>query len=47
MGRAAAEEGAGAIANVAWARIVHLPDGAEPDTIDPATLDWLLGRGER
>jgi hypothetical protein len=27
-GRAAAEEVAGAIANVAWSRIVHLPDGA-------------------
>ena len=33
-GREAAEKVAGAIANVAWARIVHLPDGAQPDTVD-------------
>jgi DNA primase len=46
-GKAAAEEVAGAIANVAWSRIVHLPDGTEPDTIDPAQLERLLGRGER
>jgi DNA primase len=46
-GRAASEEVAGAIANVAWSRIVHLPIGAEPDTIDPARLERLLGRGER
>jgi DNA primase len=29
-----------------WSRIVHLPDGAQPDTIDRAELDNLLGRGE-
>jgi DNA primase len=46
-GRAAAEEVAGAIANVAWSRIVHLPDGAQPDTVDPAALGRVLGRGER
>ena len=46
-GRAAAGEVAAAIGNVAWTRIVHLPDGAEPDTIDPAQLERLLGRGER
>jgi DNA primase len=46
-GREAAEKVAGAIGNVAWSRIVHLPDGAEPDTIDPAQLERLLGRGER
>ena len=46
-GRAAAEEVAGAIGNFAWSRIVHLPIGAEPDTIDPAQLERLLGRGER
>ena len=46
-GREAAEKVAGAITNVAWARIVHLPDGAQPDTIDPAVLGRLLGRGEQ
>jgi DNA primase len=45
-GRAAAEEVAGAIANVAWSRIVHLPDGAQPDTIDFGSLERLLGRSE-
>jgi DNA primase len=45
-GRAASEEVAGAIGNVAWSRIVHLPDGAQPDTIDRAQLERLLGRGE-
>jgi DNA primase len=44
-GRAASEEVAGAIANVAWSRIVHLPDGVQPDTIDRAQLERLLGRG--
>jgi DNA primase len=44
-GRAASEEVAGAIANVAWSRIVHLPADAQPDTIDPAQLERLLGRG--
>jgi DNA primase len=44
-GRAASEEVAGAIANVAWSRIVHLPDGAQPDTIDRAQLERTLGRG--
>jgi DNA primase len=46
-GRKAAKEVAGAVAEVAWTRIVHLPDGAQPDTIDAAELDNLLGRGER
>jgi DNA primase len=44
-GREAAEEVAGAIANVAWSRIVHLADGAQPDTLDRAQLERLLGRG--
>jgi DNA primase len=44
-GREAAEEVAGAIANVAWSRIVHLADGVQPDTIDRAQLERLLGRG--
>jgi DNA primase len=46
-GRAAAGEVAAEIAHVAWARIVHLPDGEQPDTIDDIELDRLLGRGER
>jgi DNA primase len=46
-GRAAVGEVAAEVANVAWARIVHLPDGAQPDTIDRAALDRLLGRDER
>jgi DNA primase len=45
-GREASEKVAGAIANVAWSRIVHLPDGAQPDTVDPAALGRLLGREE-
>jgi DNA primase len=44
-GRAASEEVAGAIANVAWSRIVHLADGVQPDTLDRAQLERLLGRG--
>ena len=45
-GREAAEKVAGAIANVAWSRIVHLPEGVQPDTIDRAQLERLLGRGQ-
>jgi DNA primase len=45
-GRAAAEEVAGAIANVAWARVVHLPEGAQPDTVDHAELERRLGRSQ-
>jgi DNA primase len=45
-GRAASEEVAGAIGNVAWSRIVHLPAEAQPDTVDPAALGRLLGREE-
>jgi DNA primase len=45
-GHAAAERVAGAIANVAGARIVHLPDGTQPDTVEPAKLERLLGRGQ-
>jgi DNA primase len=44
-GREASEKVAGAISNVAWSRIVHLPDGAQPDTIDRAQLERMLGRG--
>ena len=45
-GREAAEKVAGAIANVAWARIVHLPDGAQPGTVDRAELERRLGRSQ-
>ena len=45
-GREAAEKVAGAIANVAWCRIVHLPDGVQPDTVDPAELERRLGRSQ-
>lgn len=45
-GREAAGRVAGAIAKVAWSRIVHLPDGAQPDTVDRAELGRLLGRGQ-
>ncbi len=45
-GRDAAEKVAGAIATVAWARIVQLPDGTQPDTVDRAQLERLLGRKE-
>jgi DNA primase len=44
-GREAAEKVAGAIANVAWSRIVHLPAGGQPDTMDRAQLGRTLGRG--
>jgi DNA primase len=46
-GREAAEKVAGAIANVAWCRIVHLPDGTQPDTVDGAGLERLLGRNRQ
>jgi DNA primase len=45
-GREAAEKVAGAIGNVAWSRIVHLPEGAQPDTIDRAQLERMLGRAK-
>jgi DNA primase len=44
-GREASEKVAGSIGNVAWSRIVHLPDGAQPDTLDRAQLERTLGRG--
>jgi DNA primase len=43
-GTEAAEAVAGAIANVAWSRIVHLSDGMQPDTIDRAELGRMFGR---
>jgi DNA primase len=46
-GRAAADEVAGAIAKIAWARIVHLPNGRQPDRVDRAELEQLLGRIEK
>jgi hypothetical protein len=38
---------AGAIANVAWCRIVHLANGRQPDNVDRAELEQLLGRTEK
>jgi hypothetical protein len=46
-GRAASEEVAGVIANVAWCRIVHLANGRQPDNVDRAELEQLLGRTEK
>jgi len=46
-GHAAAEEVAGAIANVAWARIVHLPDGIQLGKVARPELEQLLGRIEK
>ena len=46
-GRAASEEVAGVIANVAWSRIVHLANGRQPDNVDRAELEQLLGRTEK
>src|SRR4051794_28756739 len=41
---AASEEMAGAIANIAWSRIVRLPNGRQPDNVDRAELEQMLGR---
>ena len=46
-GRAASEEVAGVIANVAWCRIVHLANGRQPDNVDRAELEQLLGRTKK
>jgi hypothetical protein len=46
-GRAASEEVAGVIANVAWCRIVHLANGRQPDNVDRAELEQLLGRTDK
>lgn len=45
-GREAAQKVAARIAQNWWTRIVHLPDGVQPDTIDGAELERLLGRGQ-
>jgi DNA primase len=46
-GRKAADTVAARLAKSWWTRIVHLSDGEEPDTVEPAELGRLLGRGER
>src|SRR6187431_905897 len=46
-GRAAADAVAGAIAHVAWARIVLLSDGTQPDSLERPELERLLRRGQR
>jgi hypothetical protein len=43
-GRTAAEDVAVKLARHWWTRIVSLPDGAQPDTVELDTLDQLLGR---
>jgi DNA primase len=44
-GRKAADTVAAQLAQNWWCRIVHLGAGAQPDTVDPAELERLLGRG--
>jgi hypothetical protein len=44
-GRKAADTVAARLAQNWWCRIVHLADGEEPDTVDPALLERRLGRG--
>ena len=46
-GREAADVVVTKLARNWWARIVHLPDGYQPDTVDSAELERLLGRSER
>ena len=46
-GQKAADTVAARLAQSWWTRIVHLADGAQPDTVEPAELERLLGRGER
>jgi DNA primase len=46
-GREAADAIATRLARYRWTRIAQLPDGAQPDTIDRAELEQLLGRGQR
>jgi DNA primase len=46
-GRKATDTVAARLAQKWWTRIVHLAEGAQPDTVDPAELGRLLGRSER
>ncbi len=46
-GRKAADTVAARLAQNWWCRIVHLAEGEEPDTVDPALLERRLGRGVR
>jgi DNA primase len=43
-GRSAAESVAVKLARHWWTRIVNLPDGSQPDTVELDALDQLLGR---
>jgi hypothetical protein len=43
-GRKAADDVAVRLARHWWTRIVSLPDGGQPDTIDVGELEQLLGR---
>ena len=46
-GRKAAETIALRLCPHWWTRIAALPEGAQPDTVEPATLERLLGRESR
>ena len=46
-GREAAETIAPRLAMHWWTRIAALPEGTQPDTVEPATLERLLGRKSR
>jgi DNA primase len=46
-GRKAADTVAARLAQNWWSRIVHLGNGKEPDTVEPAALGRLLGRAQR
>jgi DNA primase len=43
-GRKAADTVAARLAQNWWCRIVHLGEGEEPDTVEPAELERRLGR---
>ena len=46
-GRKAGDAVAARLAQNWWTRIVHLAEGAQPDTVDPAELGRLLGQAQR
>jgi DNA primase len=46
-GRKAAPTVAARLARHWWTRIVELPDGTQPDTVERGVLEELLGRREQ
>ena len=44
-GRTAAGEIAGILARKVWVRVVHVPEGRQPDRLSPGELQGLLGEG--